>query len=297
MNESKEKKLAQELAQELARVQELAQGQGNIQVQELAHINFNINPSSFYIYSRVSSPKQYYDANGLDYQDLVCENYIKDIYKVNLLDVNYYCDVGSGYTNMNRLKNFNSLVKNINNNSVIIISEISRIGRNIHIVLSLLKKLIKKNCWIISVSEGLCFNKSKLMDKQFYQKVIDAEKESDLISIRTTNANKVIRINNGYIGGVPYGKKKVKVNGVPVLVDNPEEYKIINIIAKLYKENKNINEIVDFLDNNNIKKKKSAWTKYSVKNIIKKNNSFKTLIINFKIQDLIASINSRIQGL
>jgi DNA invertase Pin-like site-specific DNA recombinase len=123
------------------------------------NINFNIKPENFYIYSRVSTKKQYNDANGLDYQDLVCENYIKDIFQKKLEDVNYYCDVGSSYRDIEKLHDLKLMIKNIENNSVVIISEISRFGRNVHQVFALLRKLLIKKCWIISVSEGLCFNK------------------------------------------------------------------------------------------------------------------------------------------
>ncbi len=238
------------------------------------NINFNIKPDNFYIYSRVSTSKQYNDANGLDYQDMVSENYIKEVFKMKLEDVNYYCDIGSSYHSIEKLHDLNLMVKNIEKNSVIVTSEISRLGRNVHQVFTLLRKLKNKNCWIISVSEGLCLNKSKLMDKQFYQKIIDAERESDLISIRTTNANKFIRKNNGYIGGVPYGRKKIKVNNIPVLTTNSEEMNIINLIIKQYMDDKSIDEIVTYLQTNNIKKRNCEWTQCSVKNLIEKNKNF-----------------------
>ncbi len=252
----------------------------------MSQINFNIKPSSFYIYSRVSSQKQYNDANGLDYQDMVCENYLKDIFNVNINNVNYYCDIGSGYYGMNKLKDFNLMIKNIEANSLIVISEISRIGRNVHMVFALLKKLIQKNCWIISVSEGICFNKTKLMDKQFYQKVIDAEKESDLISIRTTNANRLIRSKSGHIGGVPFGKQRVKVNGVPVLVNNDVEIAQINNIKKLYNSGFSVEQIVLELDKKNIKKRNIPWTFNSVKNILKIQSKQELHNINYQVKDM-----------
>ncbi len=237
------------------------------------HINFNIlpKPSEYIIYSRVSSKKQYNDANGLDYQDMVCENYIKEIFNVNLFEVNYYCDVGSSYNSIFGLKDLNLMVKNLVPNSVILVSEISRLGRNVCQLIPLLNKIKNKNCWIISVTEGLCFNKSRLMDKQIYQKVVDAERESDLISMRSSNANKLIKLNGGHIGAIPYGKQRVKINGIPVLVDSKDEQEIISYIKNLYRVHQNYHKVKEELDTREVKKRNIPWTIYSIKNIIKPN--------------------------
>jgi DNA invertase Pin-like site-specific DNA recombinase len=243
-------------------------------------VNFNLspNPSEIFIYSRVSSSKQNLDAHGLDYQDMVCENYAKEILNTKLQDINYYCDVGSGYNSIKKLSDLNLMIKNLIPRSVILVSEISRLGRNVQQVLPMLKKIAEKNCWIISVSEGLCFNNSKLMDKQIYQKVIDAERESDLISIRTSNTNKLIKSNGGHIGSIPYGKERVKINGIGVLVDNKKETDNIGLIKNLYNKYKNYKQVVQELNEKQIAKRNSKWTISSVKSIITKGNPTINLI-------------------
>ncbi len=258
-------------------------------------INFNLKPENFYIYSRVSTNSQASDSNyGLDSQDFVSENYLKDIFNRNdkLIEseTNYYCDIGSSYSNPKSLHQLNLMVRELKPNSLILISEISRLGRNIRQVIDLLKKIEDKKCWVISVTEGLCFNKSKLMNKQFYQKIIDAERESDLISIRTTNAYKVIKQKGGYVGLAPYGKKKVKSNGVPKLVDNEEEIKIIKLVIELYKKFNSYKMVADKLNENSIKKRNLHWTRYSVHNLIKNNYHIKSnindVIKNFSNMEL-----------
>ncbi len=244
-------------------------------------IQFNIKPENFYIYSRVSTTAQSLDSKfGLDSQELLCENYLKDIYKLSNesieSNVNYYCDVGSSYSNPKSLHQLNLMVKELKCNSLVLISEISRLGRNVRQVINLLKNIEDKNCCVISVTEGLCFNKSKLINKQFYQKIIDAEREADLISIRTKNAYNVIREKGGYIGTAPYGKKKVKSNGKTVLVDNLEEINTIKLVIELFRKFPNYQTVVEKLNQNNIKKRNMLWTKYSVCNIIKKYYSVKT---------------------
>ncbi len=244
-------------------------------------INFNLEPENFYIYSRVSTNSQATDSNyGLDSQELVCENYLKNIHKFtnDIIDshVNYYCDVGSSYSNPKALHQLNLMIKEIKNSSLILISEISRLGRNVHQVINMLKSLEKKNCWIISISEGLCFNKSKLMNKQFYQKIIDAEKESDLISMRTTNAYNLIRKNGGYLGLAPFGMKKIKICNVPKLVENKNELDIIKLVVVLYKQFGSYETVANKLNENNIKKRNTQWTRYSICSIVKKYGGIKT---------------------
>lgn len=244
-------------------------------------IQFNIKPENFYIYSRVSTTAQSLISRfGFDSQELICENYLKEIYKFNNKtiesDVNYYCDIGSSYSNPKFLHQLNLMVKELKCNSLILISEISRLGRNVRQVINLLKIIEDKNCWVISVTEGLCFNKSKLINKQFYQKIIDAEREADLISIRTKNAYNVIKEKGGHIGIAPYGKKKIKSNGIIILIDNIDEINIIKLAIELFRQFSNYEIVAKKLNDNNIKKRNMLWTKYSVGNIIKKNIKYKS---------------------
>lgn len=244
-------------------------------------INFNLKPENFYIYSRVSTNSQATDSNhGLDSQDLISENYLKEIFSQNdksiESNVNYYCDIGSSYSNPKSLHQLDLMVKQLEPNSLILISETSRLGRNVQQVINMLKKIENKNCWIISVTEGLCFNKSKLMNKQFYQKIIDSERESDLISIRITNAYKVIKEKGGFIGCAPFGKKKIKINKITKLIDNQEEINIIKLVIELYKKFNSYKIVADKLNENFIKKRNLVWTRYSVHHLIKNNYHIKT---------------------
>jgi len=250
------------------------------------NINFNIpiKPTKLIIYSRVSSKKQYNDANGLDYQDMVCENYIKEIFGINSEEVNYYCDVGSSYNSIFRLKDLNLMIKDLVPNSIIVVSEISRLGRNVCQVIPMFKKIRDKKCWVISVTEGLCFNKSRLMDKQIYQKIVDAERESDLISMRTSNANKLIKLNGGHVGRVPYGKQKIKVNGIPILTDCKDEQEIISYIKSLYNVHKDVNIVKAELEKREVTKRNIPWSIDSIKKIIKPTvSNITTRLNNFKI--------------
>jgi len=256
-------------------------------------IQYNISPTNFYVYTRVSSNQQATDSNhGLDSQILICENYLKSIFEFNDQQiesvVDYYTDIGSSYSNPKALHQLNLLFKKLKNDSLILISEISRLGRNVRQVINMLKTIEDKNCWIISVTEGLCFNKSKLMNKQFYQKIIDAERESDLISIRTTNAYKVIKEKGGFIGRAPFGKKKVINNGITTIVDNIDEINIIKLVNELYRKLKSYNIVAEKLNENNIKKRNILWTKYSVAYTIKKNHKIKNL--NYDILDIFSNI-------
>ena len=233
--------------------------------------------NNVFIYIRVSTNKQ---KSGLDYQLMLCENYANKELKIN--DFKVYDDYGSNYKKQKYLYNFNKLKRNIDNNSLILISEVSRLGRNIHQVFDFLKYIKKKNSQIYSVSENLYFNENSRMDKKFYKKVIESETESDNLSERMKNKYLYIKNNGGYFGRVPYGKLIKKIKGIPILINNTEEIKIINKILKLYNNNntkiyKNIitkNEcylrILEKLNQKNILKREKLWTLNGIKLIIKK---------------------------
>ena len=232
--------------------------------------------SNIFVYIRVSTTKQ---KSGLDYQLMVCEKYANKALKIN--DFKIYDDYGSNYKKQKYLYNFSKLKRNISNNSLILISEVSRLGRNIQQVFDFLKYIRKKDSQIYSVSEKIYFNENNRMDKKFYKKVIDSEIESDNLSDRLKNKNLFIKKNGGYVGRVPYGKLVKKIKNIPYLINNTEELNIIKKIILLYKNSKiDINNkynnkecysnILEELNKKKILKRGKIWTLNAIKLIIKK---------------------------
>lgn len=242
-------------------------------------MSFDINPATIYVYTRVSTRAQVHKTNGLQEQHLMCSQYINNHFKN--YHVEYYEDVGSSYQDKNKLCGLNKILRKLGPNSLIVVRDVSRLGRNTFQVFSLLRKIKKTNSHIVSVSDNLCWNYSRLMDRQFSHHVIDAENDSDIKSNKNIEKNKLIVENGGYIGSAPYGTKIIKINKIPCIYKNLQEINVINFIHSKYKKLRNIENVTILLNKKNItNRKNSIWTKASVSNIIKKHYPDKNIFNN-----------------
>lgn len=235
---------------------------------------FTINPSTIYVYLRVSTKSQTYKSNGLEEQNVLCQEYInKHFPNFDCYGIKFYTDVGSSYYDKNVLINLNKIIKNISNqtNSLILVRDISRLGRNTFQVFNLLRKIRKTNSYIIGIEENLCYNYSRLMDKKFYHKIIDSEENSDIKSSNSINRIKKIKLMGGYIGKVPYGTQIIKKNNIPYIYKNLDEINTIQTIKKIFLKYLDIVKTVKYLKKSNIKYRNNVdWTEKQIINIVNK---------------------------
>lgn len=240
---------------------------------------YGLNPNKIYVYLRVSTKSQTMETNGLDNQLKICSDYIYNNFKN--ISVEYFREIGSSYNDKSKLPILNKMIKKFEPSSLLIVRDISRLGRNTFQVFTLLKNIKKLKSHIISISDNLCYNHSRLMDRDFSHKIIDAEKESDIKNLSLTRRIEEIKKSGGYYGNPPFGTVKIKLNNVPYLYKNHAELDIINLMKKLYKKETNINKVVNYLNSNKIyNRNNKLWTEYAVKNILKKN--FPNLLKNPK---------------
>lgn len=233
--------------------------------------NYNITPTKICIYYRVSTKMQADVTNGLDKQTELCESYAKSIFNTKITSIDYYCDIGSSYNDVNALKQLNKLTNKIEPNTVILISDVSRIGRNAFQVFKTLQRIKKSNCKIIAVTDNLCYNNNnKLMDKRFYHKIIDAETFSDKKSIKSSNIYKNLKNNGGHIGKAPFGFTVEKVDNTRKLIKNENEQKTINSIKEKYVQLQDFNLVAEHFNSKNILNRKNVWNKNSIKKILHK---------------------------
>jgi DNA invertase Pin-like site-specific DNA recombinase len=248
-------------------------------------MSFNLNPNKIYVYLRVSTRTQATKTNGIDDQNKICNEFINNYFKNT--PVEYYTDIGSSYNNKSNLPNLNKIIKKINSseNSLLLIRDVSRLGRNSFKVFCLLNKIKKTNSHIIAVSENVCYNYTRLMDRKFSHLIIDSEESSDLKSLKSLKRHQTIKKLGGYIGNAPYGTIVIKQNGYPKIFKNPQEIDIIKQIRELLIKFKNITKTTIYLNRNKILgRKNSEWNDTKIKYIM---NKFFPKIISNPNEDLI----------
>jgi DNA invertase Pin-like site-specific DNA recombinase len=258
---------------------------------------FNITPSNIYVYLRVSTYTQTYKSNGLKEQNEICQEYIKNNFSKFNGEIQFYTDVASSYNNKNVLINLNKIIRKISSqsNSILLVRDISRLGRDTFQVFNLLRKIKKSKSYIIGIEENLCYNYSKLMDKKFSHSIIDSEEHSDIKSIKLTQNINRIKLVGGYIGRVPYGCMTIKKNNIPYIYKNPSEINVINMIKKVFLKYRSIEKTTKYLNKKNFKYRNNKnWNEIQIKNCLKK--FFPNLLVD-KNSDLVDNYFSKYQEL
>jgi DNA invertase Pin-like site-specific DNA recombinase len=223
------------------------------------------------VYTRVSTKKQSDDKkHGLSYQKDLCKGYIDKFYSLSN-DISYREDVGSSYKSKSILREMCELIRKLKPNTLIVVSEVSRLGRNYSMVENVLKSIQKKKSFVISISENLVYGLSKLKNGQFIHKVNDSEKESDVLSMRVKNTHEYIKRNGGYIGKPPFGYFVTKNSrNLPVLKEKPEDFELIDRIVNLTTDCYTYAEIANIMNTKKIFYKGKLWTSAKIKVILKK---------------------------
>jgi len=245
-------------------------------------MNFGItNPNSFYIYFRVSTPKQAEDnSNGLDIQTKICEKYALCSFKTKENQINYYCDIGSSYNNKSDLPQLRKMLRDLVPNSVILIHDVSRLGRNTFQVFSVLKRIRDLKCYIISVKDYIVFGINKMSDKTFYHQVVNSETESDVKSLKTIDRIKRFKIQKIHFGKIPFGYKIINKK----LVKNISEQNIIKTFSAKYDEYKSFSKLADYYNKTTMLYRGKPWTTNNIRYLINKFN--KTNKITKSLQNI-----------
>ena len=179
----------------------------------------------------------------------------------------FISEIGSSYNNNKNLAKLKDLISK-GKNKTIIISDVSRFGRNRDQIYNDLNIVKSKNHKIISVTDNCFFgNEDQCRSIEFEKKSLDAIQFSNMLSMKTKLINETKRKQGQYVGRPPFGKK-IR-NGY--LVDNDEELVVIRQIEESLLDGEAIDNIITRFNCNKILGRKN-WKKSTIKGIINKNN-------------------------
>jgi DNA invertase Pin-like site-specific DNA recombinase len=150
-------------------------------------------------------------------------------------------------------------------NDILMTYRIDRLSRNIFLILNFLENLKERGVLLYSLDENIWYHKRL----EFIQYILDANKESLILSKRVKMSISYRRTRGDYIGSVPYGyrlQRDPKTNSVKKVKDYKEQ-SIINRI----KTSKNTNDKLEkTFEKEGILKRHKKWTS-SMINYIRKN--------------------------
>lgn len=228
-----------------------------------------VKTEDIFIYTRVSTPRQ--ADTGLPRQKEDITTWLQDN---KLSPRNHYEDIGSSYNNDNALKSLNRLSRIVRINDLVIISSISRLGRNTNQVIKVLEKFKRVGAKIYAVHEQLYWNSNKYDNTKFQNIVIKAREKSDTLSLKSKEVHDYISSNGGYCGKPPYGFNIGRDdNNIPILVPNNIEIKTINFVKDQYEnKKKSFHEIAFTLNDKYADKRGYIWNITNVKYVYQHNS-------------------------
>lgn len=133
------------------------------------------------------------------------------------------------------------LLANVKDNDLVICSELSRLGRNLFMIMEILNQCMSKNCRVWTIKDGYRLGddiQSKVLAFAFG---LSAEIERNLISQRTKEALARKKA-EGVVLGRPKGRKSshVKLSGKEIIIKDLREHGVpISEIARIYHVNRN----------------------------------------------------------
>lgn len=118
----------------------------------------------------------------------------------------YILDEGISGTKDPDKRNLGKLLKKVQNGDTIICSEISRLGRNLMMVMSILEMLMKRNCKLYTVKDNYELGNNIQSTVLAFAFGLSAQIERDMISMRTKEALARKKA-QGIILGRPIGRR------------------------------------------------------------------------------------------
>lgn len=185
-----------------------------------------------YGYIRVSSDKQTVENQRFEIINF-CEK--------NELKIDGWIEETVSGTKSYDKRELGTLLEKVTVGDLIVCSELSRLGRNLFMIMEILNQCMTKECRVWTIKDGYRLGddiQSKVLAFAFG---LSAEIERNLISQRTREALARKKA-EGVILGRPKGSKSshVKLSGKEEIIKDLREHGVpINEIARIYKVNRN----------------------------------------------------------
>lgn len=197
-----------------------------------------------YGYIRVSSDKQTVENQRFE---------IKEFCKRNKIQIDGWIEETISGTKHYDKRKLGALLNKIKKDDLIICAELSRLGRNLFMIMEILNICMSKECKVWTIKDGYRLGddiQSKVLAFAFG---LSAEIERNLISQRTKEALARKKA-EGITLGRPKGRRsnKVKLTGQEIYIKNLLEHNVsIRKIAKIYKVDRAT--VSKFIKDNNLK--------------------------------------------
>lgn len=196
-----------------------------------------------YGYIRVSSDKQTVENQRFE---------IERFAKANNLTIDGWIEETISGTKNYDKRELGKLLKKVKKNDLIICAELSRLGRNLFMIMEILNICMNKECRVWTIKDNYRLGddiQSKVLAFAFG---LSAEIERDLISQRTKEAL-ARKKSEGIVLGRPKGRKsnKVKLSGKEEVISELLKQGVPkSTIAKIFKVNRNT--VAKFITDNNL---------------------------------------------
>lgn len=150
----------------------------------------------------------------------------------------------------------------------IVVNDVSRFHRNIHLGLNVLERLANKGITVISINDNCKYGPSPitLSEKiKFRNKLIESENEWLKISERSQNTVKYRKQRGDYFGRPPFGfSTKRESDGTIKLIENTKEKEVLKQIYDMYEKNISYKQISFFLNQRNKLNRGKEWSSKSI---------------------------------
>jgi len=220
------------------------------------------------IYCRISVADRTGNSYSLDNQYNICNEYCK----TNNIGVKRVVYETISARNMKNLDTLNQLIDEITPNTLIVVSSVSRFGRNVLKALLLLEKMEEKKISIHCVNENIGY---KLISDRFtFRTLLNlAEFESDQISDRIQTSIKIRKDNDNVIGRPKFGYEIYYSDRIRKMRKNISEYEIIITILEYNCNGIPHNEIANMLNEKGKTHRGTLWTHQKISKIINLNKT------------------------